>query len=127
MRLLLGTNIFLWYISGSSRLSTVFRLSIDDPQNEVFLSVVSFWEIVIKNKLGKLPLPDVPSLYVPKQRVAHDIESLDVNERSVEFVENLPPVHRDPFDRMLIAQALADSLTMVTVDANIKKYSVAIL
>ena len=89
--------------------------------------MVSFWEIVIKNKIGKLPLPQSPALYIPKQRMDHDIASLVVDERSVVCVERLPGIHRDPFDRMLIAQALADGLTLVTVDSNIKRYSVPIL
>jgi PIN domain nuclease of toxin-antitoxin system len=127
MRLLLDTHIFLWYIAGSSELSRDFRLAIDDPQNDAFLSVVSFWEIIIKNETGKLPLPQSPSVYIPKQRLAHDIACLDLEESSVVYIGGLPGIHRDPFDRMLIAQALAHRLTLVTVDSNIKKYSVPIL
>ena len=127
MRLLLDTHIFLWYISGDSRLSTSSCDAIDDINNEVFLSVGSFWEIVIKYELGKLPLPQQPDSYSPAQRRLHKIDSLPFAEADVRVIAGLPLHHRDPFDRMLICQAIANGMTIVTVDPMIRKYMVPVL
>lgn len=127
MRLLLDTHIFLWYISGDSRLSASIRDQIDDRKNEAFLSVGSFWEIVIKFELGKLPLPQQPDSYIPAQRRLHGIDSLPFEESDAQKLAGLPPHHRDPFDRMLVSQALAKGLTIVTVDPIIEKYPVPTL
>jgi PIN domain nuclease of toxin-antitoxin system len=127
MRLLLDTHIFLWYITGDAKISQKFRDAIDDPANDAILSVVSFLEIVIKNRIGKMPLPALPDIYVPDQRIAHDIASLKVDEASVKTLAGLPSVHNDPFDRLLVAQAISAGLTIVTVDSAIKQYSVSTL
>ncbi len=126
MRLLLDTHIFLWYITGDLK-KAAFRDAIGDPENETFLSVASFWEATVKYKLGKLPLPQSPELYIPEQRRLHEIEVLSVDEESVTKLIGLPAFHHDPLDRMLICQALANDLTIVTVDPQIKKYSVPTL
>jgi PIN domain nuclease of toxin-antitoxin system len=76
MRLLLDTHIFLWYISADPQLRVTFRNAIRDPANEVYLSVASVWEAVIKHALGKLPLPEAPAEYLPRQRQAHRIAAL---------------------------------------------------
>ncbi|APB34944.1 PilT protein-like protein [Gloeomargarita lithophora Alchichica-D10] len=106
MRILLDTHIFLWFISGHTQLSTDARDAIRDPDNEVYLSSVSIWEAIVKYHLGKLPLPEPPETYLPKQRNLHQIASLGLDESSVIQLVKLPPLHRDPFDRMLICQAL---------------------
>jgi PIN domain nuclease of toxin-antitoxin system len=98
------------------------REALRDPANEVFLSVVSLWEAIIKYQLGKLPLPQPPHLYLPTQRARHRIASLTADEASVARVASLPPLNRDPFDRLLIAQALQHGLTLLTVDAAILAY-----
>src|SRR5436853_5941258 len=116
MRLLLDTHVFLWYISADPQLPVAFRDAIRDPANEVYLSVASVWEAVIKYALGKLPLPEAPAGFLPRQREAHRIASLAVEEGALAHLANLPPLHRDPFDRILIAQALHQGLTLVTVD-----------
>lgn len=117
MKLLLDTNIFLWFISGDRRLPEFMRESIRGLENEVYLSVVSLWEaIIIKHQLGKLSLPQPPASYLPTQRERHLISSLPLNEASVFYLANLPSIHRDPFDRMLICQAIEHNLTMATVD-----------
>src|SRR5262245_50023241 len=103
MRLLLDTHVFLWYITADSRLPAVVRESRRDQNNEVSLSVVSVWEAVIKHGLGKLPLPEAPAEYLPKQRDAHQITSLPVDEGAMAHLASLPALHRDPFDRLLIA------------------------
>jgi PIN domain nuclease of toxin-antitoxin system len=124
MRILLDTHIFLWFISGDSRLPTHIRDAIRDPANEIFLSVVSVWEAIIKHQIGKLPLPDDPAVYLPAQRVRHQIASLPVDEESVARLSGLPPLHRDPFDRMLICQAVQHGLAVATVDPAVQAYPV---
>lgn len=124
MRLLLDTCIFLWLISGDNRLSNSIREDICDPENEVFLSTVSIWESIVKHQIGRLPLPGPPAEYLPAQRKRHNISSLPLDEGSVVNLSNLPPIHRDPFDRMLICQAIEHQLTLVTVDNMIRSYPV---
>ncbi|MEW6493552.1 MAG: type II toxin-antitoxin system VapC family toxin [Cyanobacteriota bacterium] len=124
MKLLLDTHIFLWFISGDSRLSASFRDAIRNPDNDVYLSVVSVWEAIIKYQLGKLPLPESPETYLPKQRTRHQIASLPVDEESVAQLAKLPALHRDPFDRLLICQALQHELVIVTADTAIMAYSI---
>jgi len=108
-------------------LPSVFQNAIRDRTNEVYLSVASEWEAVIKYALGKLPLPEPPATYLPRQREIHQIISLPVEEEAMTFLAALPPLHRDPFDRMLIAQTLQHSLTMLTVDDAVRAYSVPLL
>jgi PIN domain nuclease of toxin-antitoxin system len=80
MRLLLDTHVFLWYISADPQLPVAFQDAIRDPANEVYLSVASLWEAVIKYALGKLPLPEAPAVYLPRQREAHRIATLPIEE-----------------------------------------------
>jgi PIN domain nuclease of toxin-antitoxin system len=127
MRILLDTHIFLWFISGDSQLSTDVRNGIRDPDNEVYLSAISVWEAIIKYQLGKLPLPEHPETYLPKQRDLHQIASLALDESSVMQLAKLPPLHRDPFDRMLICQALQNGLTIATVDSAVRAYPVSVM
>lgn len=127
MKLLLDTHIFLWFISGDKRLPEAMRDRIRDLDNEVYLSVVSLWETILKYQLGRLPLPQPPERYLPTQRECHRIVSLPLDEVSVSQLAHLPPIHRDPFDRMLICQAMAHGLTMVTVDKLIYEYPVLLL
>jgi PIN domain nuclease of toxin-antitoxin system len=127
MKILLDTHIFLWFISGDSRLSTDVRDVIRDLDNEIYLSVVSVWEFIVKYQLGKLPLPEPPETYLPKQRELHQIATLTLDESSIAQLAKLPPLHRDPFDRMLICQALQYGLTIATVDAAVRAYSVSFI
>jgi PIN domain nuclease of toxin-antitoxin system len=127
MRILLDTHIFLWFISGDTQLSTGVRDAIRDPDNEVYLSSVSVWEAIVKYQLGKLPLPESPETYLPKQRELHQIASLALDENSVVQLAKLPPLHRDPFDRMLVCQALQNGLTIATVDSAVRAYSVSVM
>lgn len=127
MKILLDTHIFLWFISGDTQLSTNVRDAIRDPDNEVYLSAVSIWEAIVKHQLGKLPLPEPPETYLPKQRDLHQIASLALDESSVVQLAKLPPLHRDPFDRMLICQALQNGLTIVTVDSAVRAYPVSVM
>jgi PIN domain nuclease of toxin-antitoxin system len=127
MKLLLDTHIFLWYINGNSRLPVLFRDEIQTSNNSVFLSAASLWEIIIKYKIGKLPLPQSPEIYIPHERQKHQIKSLPINESSLKQLISLPNLHRDPFDRILISQTLSNNLTIVTVDREILNYNVPFL
>ena len=121
MRLLLDTCTFLWIVGGAKDLSQRAREAFVDPSNEALLSAASAWEIAVKHRLGKLPLPSTPDDFVPRQRAAHGIEPLPVDEESALHVAKLPDLHRDPFDRMLVAQALVGGLVLLTPDAEIRE------
>ena len=127
MRLLLDTHIFLWYISGDEQLSSAWQAILRDPSHQVYLSVISVWEASIKYHLGKLPLPASPETYLPLQRERHLIASLPLEEAAVRQMAHLPALHRDPFDRMLICQALEYDMTLVTVDSAVRAYPVKVL
>ena len=127
MKLLLDTHIFLWYISGDPQLSEEWQALLRDPDNQVYLSVVSVWEASIKYRLGKLPLPSPPESYLPEQRSRHMIASLALEESAILHMASLPGIHRDPFDRIMVCQALDNDLTLVTVDTAIRQYAVKLL
>ena len=124
MRLLLDTHVFLWYITADPRLPAPFLVAIREPANDVYLSAASIWEAVIKHGLGKLPLPAPPAEYLPRQRDAHGIDALPIDEGAMTHLANLPALHRDPFDRLLIAQALQHALTIATLDSHVALYPV---
>ena len=124
---MLDTHVFLWFISGDTRLPTDWRERIRDTDNAAYLSVVSLWEALVKYRLGKLPLPHPPETYLPTQRARHQIASLPLDEASVCHLAILPSVHRDPFDRMLVCQALEHGLRIVTVDPVFGAYPAPIL
>lgn len=127
MKLLLDTCTFLWAIEGGAALSEPVRAALVDPGNDVFLSAVSAWEIAVKHALGRLPLPEPPDRYVPAQRSARGIVALALDEDAALQLARLPALHRDPFDRMLVCQALAGAYTIVTPDTEIARYPVRIL
>lgn len=122
MKLLLDTHIFLWLINDDNRLSERLRQEICNPNNERFLSVASIWECVIKYQLGKLSFPSSPEIYLPSQRKKHLIKSVVVDENSLAQLINLPSLHRDPFDRLLISQALQYDLVILTEDRAVLAY-----
>jgi PIN domain nuclease of toxin-antitoxin system len=125
MKLLLDTHIFLWYISGNSKLHEPWKIHIQDPTNEVYLSVASVWETTIKYQMGKLPLPAPADRYLPEQRIRHQISSLLIDEPTIAQLSTLPSLHRDPCDRILISQALQHDLILLTVDGDILRYPMA--
>ncbi|MDQ7063337.1 MAG: type II toxin-antitoxin system VapC family toxin [candidate division KSB1 bacterium] len=127
MRLLLDTHIFLWYISGDKRISKSIKHQIQNAENDVFLSVISIWECIVKYQLGKLTLPDSPEKYLSYQRKRHQIANLDLDESSIMHLPHLPSIHRDPFDRILVCQAIEHQLTLITMDQQLKKYPIRIL
>lgn len=127
MKLLLDLHIFLWYIAADPKLPAAYKAAIEDESNEVYVSVVSVWEAVIKNMIGKLPFPAPPATYLPDKRRQHGFASLVVDEGAFPRLATLPPLHYDPFDRLLIAQALQHGLTLLSVDAAVTAYPVAVL
>lgn len=124
MRLLLDTHAFLWAVTDDPALPKPARERILEADNEVWLSAASAWEIAIKFSLGKLPLPDEPDRYLPRVREASGIELLPIGEAEVCQIHRLPPIHRDPFDRLLVAQANCHGLVIVTDDPLIQRYPV---
>ena len=126
MRLLLDTHIFLWYITGNERITPSLRQAIAYC-DAAFLSVVSLWEVAVKYNLGKLPLPERPFPWLSLQRQEHGLESLPLDESAVRHLDRLPPHHRDPFDRMLICQAIERRLQVVTADSIFSRYDLELL
>jgi PIN domain nuclease of toxin-antitoxin system len=124
MRLLLDTCALLWTFEGSSAISGELRDDLTDPKNEVYFSDVSVLEIVIKHQLGRLPLPKAPSRLILPLAREHGLELWPHDVRTILGIEALPLLHRDPFDRLLVAQANAHKLTLVTPDAKIHAYRV---
>lgn len=95
-----------------------------DPANDVYLSVASAWEIIVKHNLGKLPLPEPPYDFIKSNRVNHRIDSLPLDESAVLQLTRLPEYHKNPFDRILICQAIAGSMAILTPDSHITRYPV---
>lgn len=127
MKLLLDTCSFLWLLADAPELSETARRLIRDPGNDVFLSAASAWEIAIKHGLGKLPLPAPPERFVPAQREYHGVTPLDLDEESVLHVHRLPALHRDPFDRAIVCQAIVHGLAVLTPDPLISQYPIRCL
>jgi PIN domain nuclease of toxin-antitoxin system len=118
VRLLLDTHVFLWWLADDGRLGSVEREAIRDPGNDVCLSAASVWEIVIKQGLGRLRTPEPAS--AAAQRLG--LQPLPITFEHAEATAALPPLHNDPFDRVLMAQARVESLTLVTQDPAIRAY-----
>ena len=123
MELLLDTNVLLWWLDDSSELNDDARSAIAEPENLVYVSAVSVWEIVIKKSLGKLVMPRKWLQTLSEE----SFRRLTVSWDHALAVEKLPDLHRDPFDRLLIAQAQTDGLTLVTSDSTVCKYRVKTL
>jgi PIN domain nuclease of toxin-antitoxin system len=124
VKLLLDTHVFLWYITDDLHLPRFLAGTIRDSANETFLSVVSVWEVLIKHQTGKLPLPVPVDEYLRGRREEHGISSLALEERALSGLLHLPMHHSDPFDRMLISQALHHDLAIATVDKQFSRYRV---
>ena len=124
MRILLDTVTFIWMAEGHSKLSAAARSLISDASNEIFLSAASAWEIAVKHDLGRLELRVPPDEYVWQQRQLHRIKSLSIDEAVALQSAKLPKVHRDPFDRILISQAILGGMAIVTPDRLIRMYPV---
>jgi len=127
VKLLADTCTFLWIASDSPRLSKTAAAMFQDRNNERYLSAASAWEIGIKYAAGRLPLPGRPDIFVPWARDASGIASLEIDEESALHAGRLPGLHADPFDRMLIAQAIVHGMTILTPDPEIERYAVRVL
>jgi PIN domain nuclease of toxin-antitoxin system len=124
LKLLLDTCTFLWLNSDLSRLPERVRQLCADERNQLFLSAVSAWEIAVKYYGGKLALRLSPQEYITRYRAANGIASLRFREDDAFHLSKLPALHKDPFDRMLICQAIGRGLTILTPDENIAQYPV---
>jgi PIN domain nuclease of toxin-antitoxin system len=126
VKLLLDTCAFIWLSTAPRKLASGMRALYENPNNEVFLSVVSSWEIAIKHRSGKLRLPNdmSPADFIPEARRRHGIDILAVQEEDSFVLIKLPTIHHDPFDRMLICQAIANQMIILTPDPLITQYPV---
>ena len=127
MRLLIDTHCWLWFLLTPERLNERGHEILKDRENEIFLSSASAWEIVVKSDLGKLKLPQSPSEYVPERLKILGHQSLPIRQDHVLRLEGLPQHHRDPFDRILIAQAQFEGFQLMTADRVLTAYDVPIL
>ena len=123
MRLLLDTHILVWWRGSPAKLTEAHREAIADPSNEVFVSAASFWELAIKQAKGKIHLPD--DFMASFDSLGFRI--LDISARHAWLTRELPHIHHDPFDRILISQAMSEGLTMVSVDSSLARYAVPLL
>ncbi len=123
MRLLLDTHALLWWLADDARLAEPVRNAITDPRNDAFVSAASAWEIAVKARLGKVTMPND----LVEQLAANSFTALPVQVPHALAVRHLPDHHRDPFDRLLVAQAQIERLTVVTADETIPRYDVAVL
>ncbi|MCV7379825.1 twitching motility protein PilT [Mycobacterium alsense] len=126
-RYLLDTHVWLWIQSDPDRLREDTRILVEDVRTTLFFSAASAWEIAIKYRLGKLALPDSPGLYVPDRMRRSATFALPVDPGHALRTAELPDHHRDPFDRLLIAQAQQLDLTILTADTQFSAYDVAII
>ena len=127
MKILIDTHIFLWAILEPHRLSAAKTAALIDADNELLMSTASIWEICIKYGRGKLPLKLPPEILVPQQMQLQNILPLPLSAEHALQAHQLPVHHRDPFDRMIIAQAVVESLPVMTDDRHFKKYSIRVL
>jgi len=123
MKLLLDTHIFLWFIVGSPHLTAEDRALIEDERNRKFISVASLWEIAIKSSIGKLTLSAPFDQLIPQQLSLNGFELLPIDIPHLATVATLPFHHRDPFDRLLIAQAVTEKMPVVSSDSAFDAYT----
>jgi PIN domain nuclease of toxin-antitoxin system len=126
VKLLLDTHIFLWLLTAPERLGPHLKLA-EDQRTELFVSAATSWEIAIKHGIGRLPLPEPPERYVPDRMNAIGATPLAIEHSAALAVSSLPPVHRDPFDRLLVAQARLLDMPILTADPVLSQYPVRTL
>ena len=124
MTLLLDTHVLLWFLKDDPQLSRAAKAAIENPANRKLVSVATCWEIAIKAGLGKLKLDEPAGGLLARELAANSFELLSISLEHATAVESLPPHHKDPFDRLLIAQALAESLSLVSADSQLDAYGV---
>jgi PIN domain nuclease of toxin-antitoxin system len=121
LRLLLDTHTLLWWLDGGKKLSSESRAAIANPENEIFVSAVSAWEIVLKKSIGKLRAP----ANLDAELQTHEFTKLPILFSHISELEKLPWIHKDPFDRILLAQSVAENLRVITRDPHILAYPFA--
>lgn len=127
MRLLLDTRVWLWTLVSPERFDEAIGDLLADRGNELLFSAASAWEIAFKYRLGKLPLPEPPARFVPPRLARDGITLLPVEPHHALHVADLPDHHRDPFDRLLVAQAVLEQLTLITADQQLSAYDARVL
>jgi PIN domain nuclease of toxin-antitoxin system len=127
MKALLDTHTFLWWIANDPQLSKRARQVMEDGATELFLSVASGWEMTIKSRLGKLKLPDDLHSFIAEQVRINALEVLPIEMIHALHVYSLPAHHRDPFDRMLVAQSQIEKMPILTGDPQIARYAVTVI
>jgi len=125
MRLLLDTHTFIWYVTDNPRLSANVKLLIEDENNEKLVSIASIWEMAIKHSIGRLNFSLPFMEFVRQQLSVSNIGLLEINLNHIEVVASLPLHHRDPFDRLIIAQSMAEQIPVLSVDVIFDAYAIA--
>lgn len=127
MRALLDSHTFLWAVTGEQRLGPAAQALLDDAANEFLLSYVSIWELTIKTSLGRFAIPRPVASFLAAQAAANRIALLPISLDHIQQLEGLPNHHRDPFDRLLVAQARVEDLPMVSVDRVLADYGIRVI
>ncbi len=127
MRLLLDTHTFLWFVNDNSKLSDRLKDLIEDTNNVIYLSVANLWEMSIKFNLGKLTLDPNYEEFLDREVTTSSIQLLNIELEHLRINATLPFHHRDPFDRLIIAQSIAENIPIVTLDSAFNKYSVTLI
>ena len=127
MKLLLDTHIFLWWDSEPTKLSNNVLTALTDPRNSLFLSVVSVWEMQIKKDIGKLSIRIALADMLIEQETKNQIKVLPIEAKHIFGLETMPQHHKDPFDRLIIAQAIVEDLTMISNDGIFSSYGIKLL
>ena len=126
-RFLLDTHVWLWSITTPAKLGRKGLRLLEDEGNELFLSAASSWEIAIKYRLGRIPLPEPPHIFIPPRLLRDGIKPLPVEHQHACLVSTLPDHHRDPFDRLIIVQAQNERLVLITADKKLRDYEVEMI
>lgn len=124
MQVLLDTHSFLWWINDDPNLSSIARRTIENSSNEIYFSAASAWELAIKTQLGKLGLPNSPEAFISEQLQLNGFRPLSITVSHALHIASLPMIHRDPFDRILVAQSQLEQYAIVTSDPLILQYKV---
>jgi PIN domain nuclease of toxin-antitoxin system len=124
MKFLLDTHTFIWYVTNNQKLSLTAQQLINDGNNEILLSIVSIWEIAIKHSIGKLSFELPFEIFISQQLSVNNFDLLNIRVNHLNIVANLPLHHRDPFDRLIIAQALVEQIPVVGTDEVFDSYPI---
>jgi PIN domain nuclease of toxin-antitoxin system len=127
VKLLLDTQVFLWMVGGSTRMPAAVRDQVVAGDSEVWLSAASVWELAVKQGLGRIELPAPAAEFASAERIRHRVAPLPLDESSAAHLPKLPDLHRDPFDRMLVCQAIEHELTLVSADRILRRYPIKTL